>query len=134
LFKGKFGQKPEKYTHTMYFKSTEQKAFMEFISRRDLEISGLFAINEELIMVNYRNFDEFQESIPTASIPIASLVTSLARYKLYQFIDQIKPESVLYTDTGDIIISLINVSLSSPLSFRLCCLFVARGRSEAGNE
>lgn len=59
-------------------------------------------ISEEMDRVVFRKKKEFPDAAYTNSVPIAAFVTSYARCHLYEFMEKIDPDRLLYCDTDSL--------------------------------
>ncbi|KAK3743886.1 hypothetical protein QZH41_007923 [Actinostola sp. cb2023] len=92
---GKFGQNPH-LPVTEYVDHPKQ--FAELMFGPKTEVKHLLLIHEDLVQVQYDRVDDFMGESSFASVVHAAFVTSLARLKLYRWLEELQ-ERVLYFDT-----------------------------------
>jgi hypothetical protein len=77
--------------------------YIKLLTDTTKEITGEYKPNDNYIIVNYKEKEEFKAYQGNTSIAIASFVTSYARTVLWKKLNQIQPEDVLYCDTDSMI-------------------------------
>ena len=97
-FWGKFGQKAN-LSKKKIVKTREQ--FLSIITDETLVVESDVAINDETLMVTYKQKDEFVEGSSSTNVVIAAFTTSQARLKLYDLISQLG-DRVCYFDTDSV--------------------------------
>ena len=97
-FWGKFGQKPN-LSKKKIVKTREQ--YLSIITDDTLIVESDVAINDETLMVTYKQKDEFVEGGGSSNVVIAAFTTAQARLKLYDLISKLG-DRVCYFDTDSV--------------------------------
>lgn len=97
-FWGKFGQR-ENLGKTVIVNTKEE--LYKIVCDKANEVTKIFPVSNELLYVHYRLKDEFVVGSPNTNVVIAAVTTSLARLKLYSYLEQLG-DRVLYYDTDSI--------------------------------
>ena len=84
---------------TRYFCGHERKQFWDLLTDSAVEVMSVRFINEDKVLVTYREDNEFILELPTTNVVIASWVTAQARLKLYEYLEKLG-DRVMYKDTG----------------------------------
>ena len=98
-FWGKLGERNNKMK-SKFICSTEELEKLTHNSRHDLH--RLHIINQEVMVVEYDNLDEFEEDSNTTNDVIAAFTTCFARLELLKHIESVG-QNILYCDTDSII-------------------------------
>ena len=93
---GKLGQKVDRTSRKFL---TEMDDLVRLFSDDSLEVISTDIVAPDVLLVNYRKKEQFQEATPFTNIVIASLVTANARMRLYEALDKLQNQA-LYCDTG----------------------------------
>lgn len=102
-FWGKFAQRANMKQTTLCRTYDE---YWKIITDPNIKVCGEILANDNLLLVNWKYFDEKFCKVGKASIAVAAMVTSYARIKLYEIMDKIesiRSGSLLYTDTDSVI-------------------------------
>ena len=98
-FWGKFGQNENQIqTIILNIPST----LFHLFTHPSTEVEHVFPINQENIVVNFEMKEEALDSLSTVNVCIAAFTTTLARLKLYSYLESLE-ERVLYYDTDSVI-------------------------------
>ena len=81
---------------------TEPKRFFELLNKPEYEVIDARTVNDETVVVYYRNTEEYEEQNNKVNVVIAAFTTAYARLKLYDLLDQLQ-ERVLYYDTDSVV-------------------------------
>ncbi|CAH1106576.1 unnamed protein product [Psylliodes chrysocephalus] len=98
-FWGKFGQRQNQSRTSIINTPAE---FFGMMSNPSLIINTVLPVNETTIIVNWEYREEASESLSTVNVVIAAFVTTLARLKLYSYLEKLE-DRVLYYDTDSVI-------------------------------
>ena len=96
---GKFAQNPA-LPKTEYVDSAQRFAELMFNGRAD--VKHLLLINDEMVQMQFDEKEEFIQPSNFANVVIGNFVTSFARLRLYEMLEQVQ-ERVLYFDTDSLI-------------------------------
>jgi hypothetical protein len=96
---GKFGQRSN-FTNTVYVSEPEE--YVRMMMDDGIEITDVQHVNDEFVLIKFRNQEEFTEPCPYTNTVIAAYTTAHARLKLYSELDKLGTQ-VLYFDTDSII-------------------------------
>jgi len=99
---GKFAQKAD---HSEVVYTRTPAAFHLLLEDPTLDIADFVHINENLDRVLVRKKPAFAKAPPTNNIPVAAFVTSLARLRLYMYLEAVEEcgGTRLYCDTDSIL-------------------------------
>ncbi|CAH1104349.1 unnamed protein product [Psylliodes chrysocephalus] len=98
-FWGKFGQRQNQSRTSIINNPAE---FFGMMSNPSLYINTVLPVNDTTIIVNWEYREEASESLSTVNVVIAAFVTTLARLKLYSYLEKLE-DRVLYYDTDSVI-------------------------------
>ncbi|XP_064644724.1 uncharacterized protein LOC135498397 [Lineus longissimus] len=96
---GKFGQR-NNFLKTLYTDSPE--VYINKLTDDSIEVTDSQLVNEEFVLLKYREKTEFIEACPYTNCVIAAYTTAHARLKLYEELEKLD-QQVLYFDTDSII-------------------------------
>ena len=99
-FWGKFGQQSNKCQVEAF---TSPHDFYQLITRDDKDIHSIRVVTEDMLEVVYNNIEACDPVQVNINIFVACFTTCWARLKLYEGINQLEPEQVLYFDTDSIV-------------------------------
>ena len=97
-FWGKFGQKPN-MSKKVIVKSRQE--YLKYITDDKLIVESDVAINDDTLMITYRQKDEFVDGGAASNVIIAAFTTAQARLKLYDLISKLG-DRVCYFDTDSV--------------------------------
>jgi hypothetical protein len=79
---------------------TDPRAFFTLASDETITIGSVVSLNEEAVLVSYSSSDlEWEDTLPSTNVYIASFVTCHARLRLYEQLEQLG-DRACYMDTG----------------------------------
>ncbi|XP_064645952.1 uncharacterized protein LOC135499220 [Lineus longissimus] len=96
---GKFGQRSN-FTKTLYTDNPEE--YVKKLTDDSVEVTDVQLVNEEFVLMKFREKDDFIEPCPYTNCVIAAYTTAHARLKLYSELEKLERQ-VLYFDTDSII-------------------------------
>lgn len=96
--RGKFSQRAD-LPQTSIFNSPEK--MYELLNNPSVEVTEIIQINEEMILMNWRNHPEELPESPFTSVAVASYVTAQARLYLYSFMEKLQ-NRLIYCDTDSV--------------------------------
>jgi hypothetical protein len=99
-FWGKFGQKPN-MTKTVITGDTA--TYFKMLSDISLNIKDINFIGEEKVAISYTIEEEFLQPSRITNVVIAAMTTSHARLRLYDALENIGADRLLYFDTDSVI-------------------------------
>jgi len=106
-FWGKLGQAPNKL-QSKFISSTEELEKLTHNSRHELH--RFHIINEDVMVVEYANRDDFEEESNMTNEVIAAFTTCFARLELFKHISHVG-RNILYCDTDSIIFVTRNIGV-----------------------
>ena len=98
-FWGKFGQNPQK-DKMIYLE--EPKDYIRMMTDDTIEVCDLHHVNDDMIMLRYREKKDFLPTSPNTNVVLAAFTTAYARLKLYDLLEKLQ-DRVLYYDTDSVI-------------------------------
>ncbi|XP_055856072.1 uncharacterized protein LOC129919242 [Episyrphus balteatus] len=98
-FWGKFGQR-ENQLQTVVVNNPS--TFFHLLTHPSVEVLHILPVNEENVVVNFEMKEEAIDSLATVNVCVAAYTTTLARLKLYSYLESLG-ERVLYYDTDSVI-------------------------------
>ena len=110
-FWGKFGQnaKKDKVTYV-----DDPKEYVQMLTSDKIEVCDIRYVNEEMVMLRWREKDDFVESLPNTNVILAAYTTAHARLKLYQLLEKLQ-DRVLYFDTDSVVYVHVPSQWNPPL-------------------
>ncbi|KAG5885995.1 hypothetical protein JTB14_025389 [Gonioctena quinquepunctata] len=96
---GKLGQRENQQKTSIV---TDTAEFFDILSRPFIEVTSIFPVNENTLIVNWSFKDEAYSTLPTVNVVLAAYTTAQARLKLYSYLEKID-QRVLYHDTDSVI-------------------------------
>ncbi|EGT46031.1 hypothetical protein CAEBREN_09358 [Caenorhabditis brenneri] len=115
---GKMAQRVERDEVEVLIKPAN---FWKLMHDTALEIVDVVTVNDCMV-VKYRRQVETLESLRTGAVHIAALVTSYARLRLYDLMEKVGGERIIYTDTDSIVYYTL-VGEENPLADRIGSFF-----------
>ena len=79
-----------------------REALIKLLTAPDKEVLSTLFVNDELLYVNWQNFQDAVEASPNTNVVIAASTTAQARLKLYSYLEKLE-RRVLYFDTDSCI-------------------------------
>ncbi|XP_031780638.1 uncharacterized protein LOC116416375 [Nasonia vitripennis] len=98
-FWGKFGQR-DNLKQTVIVK--EREDLLKLPTAEDKEVLSLLLVNEEVMYASWQYIDDAVESTPYTNVVIAAYTTTLARLKLFSYLEKLGKRT-LYCDTDSCI-------------------------------
>lgn len=99
-FWGRFGMRPD-LLRTKLVNSGEE--LRDIILNPRYVVHSVLPINDDNLLINYREKEEARGPNKTTNVVIAAFTTSYARMELYKYLDFLGDERVYYFDTDSII-------------------------------
>jgi hypothetical protein len=96
---GKWGQRTD-LTQTKVV--TDTVTFLEILKAPHLQIQSVVPIGEDKLIVTYRDLENHNAPYPFSNLAMASFISSWARLKLYELLDTVGIQRLLYCDTDSI--------------------------------
>ena len=96
---GKFGQRGNLGKTEMI---TEPQKYFDLLTSDEFEVSNARIVSDNMVEVQYKSVDDFEEPNSKANVVVAAFTTAYARLKLYDLLDMLQ-ERVLYYDTDSVI-------------------------------
>ncbi|EGT43869.1 hypothetical protein CAEBREN_07775 [Caenorhabditis brenneri] len=115
---GKMAQRVERDEVVVVIKPDN---FWKLMHDTALEIVDVVTVNDCMV-VKYRRQVETLESLRTGAVHIAALVTSYARLRLYDLMEKVGGERIIYTDTDSIVYFTLDGE-ENPLADRIGSFF-----------
>jgi hypothetical protein len=81
---------------------TEPQKYFDLLTSDEFEVSNARIVSDNMVEVQYKSVDEFEEPNSKANVVVAAFTTAYARLKLYGLLDMLQ-ERVLYYDTDSVI-------------------------------
>jgi hypothetical protein len=100
-FWGKFGQRSQMSSRDFYT-SNQSAAYLDHCFDDSIEILATHIFNSDVVLLIYREKEQFVDSLPITSEITAAFVTCHARLTLYDLLDTLKDRAV-YCDTDSVI-------------------------------
>ena len=75
---------------------------LNLVTDPSLEIVSADIISENVLSLQYKKIDDYEEDVPNSNTIIAAFVTTYARLKLYEYMDKLG-KNALYCDTDSVI-------------------------------
>lgn len=99
-FWGRFGMRPDLVRTQLI---SDGQVLVDKIMDPQLEIQSVVPINEECMLLNYREKEDAREINKTTNVVIASMTTAFARMELYKYLELVGPHRVFYFDTDSLL-------------------------------
>ena len=80
---------------------TDPKQYYEKVSTDGVVLTRLDIVSDEMVRVQYKLADEFEEDLTNVNVAIAAYTTAYARLELYKYLEKLG-ERVLYFDTDSV--------------------------------
>jgi hypothetical protein len=94
---------------------TDPRDFFTLMSDETVTIASVISLNEEAVLVSYSASEvEWEETLPSTNVYIASFVTCHARLRLFEQLEKLG-DRACYMDTGT---ELILIAIENPLVFQ----------------
>lgn len=97
---GRLGQKEDR-PQTVITK--DPSVFFDICTDNAKEVNTIIPINHDSVVINYNNKDEAAVPLDTVNVIIAAYTTTHARLKLYNYIEQLTKDRLLYVDTDSLV-------------------------------
>lgn len=98
-FWGKLGQRENQQKVAVVHQPDE---LYQFLVNPAVIVSNILPINDSVLVVSYEFKEECYDILPTVNVCLAAFVTTQARLKLYNYLEQLG-DRVLYYDTDSVI-------------------------------
>lgn len=98
-FWGKFGQRENQTKATIV---RDPKELFNMMTNPAVQVNTIQVINQETLLVNWKNIEETSDSLRNVNVGIAAYTTAQARLKLYEHLKALGVQ-VLYYDTDSVI-------------------------------
>lgn len=98
-YRGKLGQRENQPKTSIINQPSDLYAFL---TNPSIDVNHILPINEETIIVNWGHKEGAYDTLSTVNVCIAAYVTTQARLKLYNYLEQLE-DRVLYYDTDSVI-------------------------------
>lgn len=98
-FWGRFGMRSD-LTRTILIKCYDE--LMNKMFDHNIEIHSIITINDDNMLLMYKELEEARVPDKTTNVVIAAFTTSFARMELYKYLDLLGSERVWYYDTDSI--------------------------------
>lgn len=76
------------------------KELVRLMTDPNIQVQDVIPVHTKMVLVTHRHFDTVAPVSPNLSLVISAITTSHARLKLYNYLEQLPSESILYFDTG----------------------------------
>lgn len=110
-FWGRFGMRPD------LMRTVLIKSYGELVNKmfdHTIEINVVIPINDDNMLVIFREIEEIRTPDKTTNVVIAAFTTAYARMELYKYLDMLGTERVYYYDTDSLLISQSPGEVFSP--------------------
>ena len=98
-FWGKFGQNPQK-DKTVYIENPSE--YIRMMTDDKIEVCDLNFVNDEILMMRWREKEIFVETLPNTNVILAAYTTAYACLHLYNLLSHLQ-HRVLYFDTDSVV-------------------------------